>query len=68
MTRSRFPIDGMTCSHCEQTVREALSSIVGVTDVQVSASESIATVMHDHRLSADQVAAAVTEAGYAVRV
>ncbi len=65
---SRFPIDGMTCAHCEHSVHEALSALPGVIEVEVSASEGVATVEHDDRLSADEVAAAVAEAGYAVRV
>lgn len=29
----RLKVEGMTCGHCEQTVREALAGVPGVTDV-----------------------------------
>lgn len=68
MTQSRLLTDGMPFVHCEHAVHQALSALAGVASVQVTAAEGIAVVEHDDRVHADQVAAAVTEAGYAVRV
>ena len=67
MAHSTFPIDGMTCAHCEHAVHGALSLLVGVSDVQVSASEGLATVEHDDLFSAEEVPPAVAGVGYAVR-
>ena len=37
-------IDGMMCEHCVRHVREALESVEGVTDINVSLEENKATV------------------------
>lgn len=68
MTESRIAIDGMTCAHCEHAIHDALTPLVGVIGVRVSVSEGAAIVEHDGPLNVDDIAVAVTEAGYTVRV
>jgi copper chaperone CopZ len=59
-------IDGMSCGHCVAAVREALGAVSGVTVEAVQVGE--ATVAFDPaRATPPAIAAAVTDAGYAVR-
>lgn len=57
-------IRGMTCQHCVQTVKKALSGVPGVTHVEVSLEEEKAWVEGDAPLEA--LAEAVKKAGYEV--
>jgi len=68
-TTATYQVDGMTCGHCARSVTEELSALDGVSDVQVAlvaGGTSTVTVTSDAPLEADDVAAAVTEAGYAL--
>jgi copper chaperone len=57
-------IEGMTCGHCVSAVRQALSAVDGVTVESVAVGS--ATVAYDPaRTSAELLAAAVTDEGYA---
>lgn len=53
----------MTCGHCEMSVREEVSEIPGVTEVEVSHETGALTVTGDDVADA-AVLAAVEEAGY----
>jgi len=55
---------GMTCGHCEAAVRDELTGVAGVTDVQVELASGTVTVTSDRPIHADVVAAAIDEAGY----
>jgi copper chaperone CopZ len=55
-------VEGMSCGHCEQTVKEALRDVAGVTDVSVDRAAGGATV-EGHAAVAELVEA-VEEAGY----
>jgi copper chaperone len=60
-------VQGMTCSHCVSSVTEELSALPGVRGVKVDLAAggiSTVTVMSDDALDADQVSAAIDEAGY----
>lgn len=64
-TTQRFTVEGMSCGHCATSVRNEVSQVQGVQDVQVDlASGHVVVVGTDVRDEA--VAAAVAEAGYAV--
>lgn len=66
---SEFKVTGMTCGHCEMSVREEVSEIAGVSDVQVSHQNGQLIVTSASDLADADVLAAVGEAGYsAVRV
>jgi copper chaperone len=67
MTTATYTVSGMTCEHCVRAVNDELSSLDGVTAVQVElvpAGISTVTVVSDQPLPDAQVAAAVDEAGY----
>ncbi|MFY9714028.1 MAG: heavy-metal-associated domain-containing protein [Microbacterium sp.] len=67
MTTNEYQVTGMTCGHCEMSVREEVGLVAGVEGIQVSAKTGRLAVTGP----ADdaQVLAAVAEAGYsAVRV
>ena len=37
MSTLEYQVTGMTCGHCEMSVREEVSEVAGVDDIQVSA-------------------------------
>jgi copper chaperone CopZ len=55
-------VEGMSCEHCEQTVREALENVDGVTEVSVDRETAKATVEGDAEVGT--LVDAVDEAGY----
>lgn len=60
----RYRISGMTCQNCVRHVTKALSSLPGVTRVEVSLEHNDATVESGAPIPFDQVRSAVQEAGY----
>jgi copper chaperone len=69
MSEREYQVTGMTCGHCEMSVREEVEQLPGVTDIQVSAAAGRLTVSAPVDLDDDGIIAAVEEAGYAaVRV
>lgn len=64
MITTEFQVTGMTCGHCERSVREEVSKITGVDVVDVSAATGILAVSSDGPVDAGAVLAAVDEAGY----
>lgn len=66
MERTSLSIDGMSCGHCVAHVRKALAAIpnVNVDDVNIGA----ATIHYEAgAVSPDDIAKAVSSAGYTVR-
>ncbi|OFS41505.1 heavy-metal-associated domain-containing protein [Corynebacterium sp. HMSC069E04] len=63
MSTTTYTVTGMTCGHCELSVKEEISEISGVTDVTADHTTGAVTVTGEG-FSDDQVAAAVAEAGY----
>ena len=63
-TTNEFQVTGMTCGHCEMSVREEVGELFGVTDIQVSAQTGRLVVTSEEPLDDAQVLAAVQEAGY----
>ncbi|MBO1759680.1 MULTISPECIES: heavy-metal-associated domain-containing protein [Dermacoccus] len=61
---STYTVIGMTCGHCEMSVREELEEIPGVSDVVANHESGVVTFTSDRPVSREQVDAAVTEAGY----
>jgi copper chaperone len=60
-----YTVTGMTCDHCVLSVREEVSEIPGVTDVDVDLTSGRLTVSGGE-FSDDAVKAAVADAGYEV--
>ena len=68
-TTATYQVDGMTCGHCAKSVTEEITALDGVDDVQVelvAGGTSTVTVTSDTPIERDSIAAAVTEAGYAL--
>lgn len=69
MTVNEYQVTGMTCGHCEMSIREEVSEIAGIEGVEVSAQTGRLVVTGKGEIDDAQVLAAVEEAGYsAVRV
>lgn len=69
MSTSEFQVSGMTCGHCEMSIREEVSQVAGVDEIQVSAQTGRLVVTGSQPVADAEVLAAVVEAGYsAVRV
>lgn len=65
MEELMFSVPGMTCGHCEASVRTEVGKVPGVSDVQVDLN-SKTVVVHGEGLSRAAVFAAVEEAGFEV--
>lgn len=64
MARAVFKIEGMTCGHCVQTVKEALLSVPGVKEADVSLEDRRARVLYEGTLDLTAVLKAVEAEGY----
>ncbi|MFN8106351.1 MAG: heavy-metal-associated domain-containing protein [Nocardioidaceae bacterium] len=64
MTTTEYQVTGMTCGHCESAVREEVSKIAGVSQVDVSAATGKLVITSANPLADTDVVAAVDEAGY----
>ena len=59
-----YTVTGMTCGCCASSVTEQVTAIEGVTNVSVDVPTGSVTVTSDQEIRADDVRAAVEEAGY----
>ncbi len=66
MTTTQIKVGGMTCGHCVNSVTEELQTISGVTQVNVDLESGNVTIESGTELDADQIEAAIKEAGYEV--
>jgi copper chaperone CopZ len=64
MSTNEYQVTGMSCGHCELSVREEVSQIAGVEDVEVSAQTGRLVVISADTIDDEAVLAAVDEAGY----
>ncbi|GAB3498228.1 heavy-metal-associated domain-containing protein [Nocardiopsis coralliicola] len=69
MASKDYQVAGMTCGHCEMSVREEVGAVPGVGEIRVSAQTGALSVTAEGEIDDSAVLAAVEEAGYsAVRV
>ncbi|WP_078312146.1 MULTISPECIES: heavy metal-associated domain-containing protein [unclassified Mycobacterium] len=69
MRSIEYQVTGMTCGHCEMSIREEVGGVEGVESVQVSATTGKLLVGGSDEVDGAKVLAAVADAGYsAVRV
>ena len=66
MTTSVWQVAGMTCDHCERSVREELTELPGVREVTADHITGRVEVTSTEPLDRAAVAAAVEEAGYSL--
>lgn len=64
MSTTTYDVTGMTCGHCEGSVRSEVAKLEGVTAIEVSAASGSLVVTADGVIDDDAVLAAVDEAGY----
>ena len=67
MSTYTYNVTGMSCGHCENAVKEEVSNLPGVTNIEVSADKGLLTFEYDGaagELTDQQVIDAVDEAGY----
>lgn len=60
-----YQVTGMSCGHCEASVREEVSKIDGVDRIDVSAKTGVLVIESGAPIDDAAVIAAVDEAGYA---
>jgi copper chaperone CopZ len=66
MDESELVVNGMTCAHCERTLRTELSEVPGVVGVDADATSGRVRLQHTSPVERAAVESAVTEAGYTV--
>ncbi len=66
MTTHTIPVSGMTCGHCEGSVRDALARVPGVQVQAVDRDAAQATVQAPESVSRKQLAAAIEDIGFDV--
>ncbi len=64
MATNEYQVTGMTCGHCEMSVREEVGALPGVEDVQVSAQTGKLLVTGLGEIDDARVLAAVEASGY----
>lgn len=64
MTSAEFRVHGMSCGHCELSVREEVEKVAGIEGIDVSAQTGLLVVTSVSEIDTDAVVAAVDEAGY----
>ena len=64
MSMAEYQVTGMTCGHCEMSVREEVEQVTGVESIDVSAATGKLVVTSATSLDHAKVLAAVEEAGY----
>lgn len=64
MSTNEYQVTGMTCGHCEMSVREEVSEVPGIEVVEVSSQSGRLVVSSEESIDDAAVIAAVEEAGY----
>ncbi len=64
-TESVFPVEGMTCGGCEQTIQEGVGKLAGVAKVRASHKEKKVWVSYDRaRVQPQQIVDEIVKLGY----
>ena len=63
-SKQELTVNGMTCSHCAQTLTTVLSALSGVENVDVDVTSGRVILDVAHPLSTNALAEAVSEADY----
>lgn len=60
-----FNVEGMSCSHCERAIKNAMNGLDGVSSTEVDLNAKTVTVHYDtNHLDEMNLIAAIEEAGY----
>ena len=61
----KLNVEGMSCSHCERAIKNALNELDGVSNTEVDLTGKTVTVQYETSLVTDKILAeAIEEAGY----
>ena len=60
-------VDGMSCEHCENRVREAINDLPGMSAARVSHKKGVAVINGERTIDEAEIRAAIKKAGYMVR-
>ena len=67
MTKVILNVSGMSCSHCENAIKNALTELAGVSSVAVSLQENQVAVEYDSKdISLEAIKVVITDEGYDV--
>ena len=66
MNTIELKVNGMMCSGCENRVKNALSLIDGIEEVQAKHENGIVTIKTSKEISIDEVKEAIQDLGYEV--
>ena len=64
--QTTLKVEGMTCSHCENAIKKAVSTINGVMEVMVDLVGKTVTVTHEESVIVDMLKNEIEEQGYLV--
>ena len=68
METVKLNVEGMSCSHCEKAVKNAVGTLNGVKNVTVSLKDKTVTVEHDAaKATLEQIKHEIEEQGYEVK-
>ena len=65
--KKTIKIEGMQCNHCKATVEKALSSLSGVTKVEVNLEAGTAILEMEHEIEKEKIETVISEAGFTVK-
>ena len=67
MANQTLNVEGMTCDHCVQTIKEAVSNLVGISRVEVDLENKQVAVEYDKALvKFDSLTDKIVEIGFEV--
>ncbi len=66
MREREIKVEGMTCEHCVRTIKNALSSIEGISKVEVYLDRGLVKVQMDREVPLEDLKRAIEEWGYRV--
>ena len=67
MANQTLNVEGMTCDHCVQTIKEAVNNLVGISRVEVDLENKQVAVEYDKALvKLDSVTDKIVEIGFKV--
>lgn len=64
--KTKVIIEGMSCGHCVNHVKEALEDLKNVQDVEVNLESKSAIFVSNMEISEDKIKFAIEDAGYEV--
>lgn len=64
--KKKIIIEGMSCNHCVNHVKEALSELIGVQSVDVDLAKKTAVLTSENNISDESIKDAIEDVGYDV--